>query len=37
MPAKSTRHFFADRNFRLYTIASIVSSLSFFAQTLTVS
>jgi MFS family permease len=33
----TTRRLFADRNFRLYTIASVVSWLSFFAQTLAVS
>ena len=37
MVAESTRQLFADRNFRLYTIASVVSWLSFFAQTLAVS
>ena len=37
MISESTRRLFADRNFRLYTIASVVSWLSFFAQTLAVS
>jgi len=33
----STRRLFADRNFRLYTVGSVVSWLGFFAQTLAVS
>jgi len=33
----TTRRLFADHNFRLYTVASVVSWLSFFAQTLAVS
>ena len=37
MVTDSTRRLFADRNFRLYTIASVISWLSFFAQTLAVS
>ena len=37
MVTESTRRLFADRNFRLYTVASVVSWLSFFAQTLAVS
>ena len=37
MVTESTRQLFADRNFRLYTMASVVSWLSFFAQTLAVS
>ncbi len=37
MITHSTRRLFADHNFRLYTIASVVSWLSFFAQTLAVS
>ena len=37
MRTDNTRQLFADRNFRLYTIASVVSWLSFFAQTLAVS
>ena len=34
MITDATRRLFADHNFRLYTIASVVSWLSFFAQTL---
>jgi MFS family permease len=37
MTANATQRLFADRNFRLYTIASVVSWLSFFAQTLAIS
>ena len=37
MVTESIRQLFADRNFRLYTVASVVSWLSFFAQTLAVS
>ena len=37
MITESTARLFANRNFRLYTIASVVSWLSFFAQTLAVS
>lgn len=37
MITDATRRLFADHNFRLYTIASVVSWLSFFAQTLAVS
>ena len=33
----ATRRLFADHNFRLYTIGSVVSWLSFFAQTLAVA
>ena len=37
MITDTTRQLFADRNFRLYTLASVISWLSFFAQTLAVS
>ena len=37
MITESTARLFANRNFRLYTVASVVSWLSFFAQTLAVS
>ena len=37
MITDTTRQLFADRNFRLYTVASVISWLSFFAQTLAVS
>ena len=36
MVTESTRQFFADRNFRLYAIAPVVSLQSLFAQTLAV-
>ncbi len=34
MITDATRRLFADHNFRLYSIGSVVSWLSFFAQTL---
>ena len=34
MVSERTRQLFADRNFRLYSMASVVSWLSFFARTL---
>lgn len=37
MTTAATARLFANRNFRLYTVASVVSWLSFFAQTLAVS
>ena len=37
MTPATGKRLFADRNFRLYSIGSVVSWLSFFVQTLAVS